>query len=277
MPAPTVACVCLTRDRPEMAARALECFRSQTYPKEYRLLVLYDTSESSFLIGNSLNAFTQYTWEPTCRGLTIGALRNRAQDLHDADIVVHFDDDDWSHPERVAEQVSLLQSSGADCVAYNEVPFWSVPEKCDCILGSLSSGSLHDSGCAKLMYPGETWLYRDRRPTLGIGASLCYRRSAWARCKFTDAPKSSAATSEYYRFLTYSRTVACSSLIAIPSYRSATGVTACVAGAPSHPRLICRIHRGNSSDYSNLWTPGVTQNAFKKSPELADICRKVFE
>ena len=47
-----------------------------------------------------------------------------AREGHAADILVHLDDDDYSHPNRIAEQVVLLQSSGADCVGYREMLFW---------------------------------------------------------------------------------------------------------------------------------------------------------
>ena len=61
---------------------------------------------------------------------TIGTkLRNFAGEANGPawmpEILIHWDDDDYSHPNRIAEQVALLQSSGADAtVGFREMLFW---------------------------------------------------------------------------------------------------------------------------------------------------------
>jgi hypothetical protein len=39
---PSVTCLMLTKDRPEMARHAVECFRRQTYPARKRRLLIWD-------------------------------------------------------------------------------------------------------------------------------------------------------------------------------------------------------------------------------------------
>lgn len=159
MTQPLVCCVMLTADRPAMTARAVKCFLAQTY--ERKSLVIFDSGKQQyvpFLSGREI------TWVEAdeFRGSTIGALRNAANELAPgAHIIVHWDSDDWSHPSRVSDQVALLQSSGADCVGYNELLFWK------------------EQG-------GEAWRYSNRNPAMPVGASLCYRRATWKRQPFKD-------------------------------------------------------------------------------------------
>ena len=160
---PTVCCVMLTADRPELARRAVECFRRQTYSRAR--LCVFDTGETHAL-PPSRDFRIGVFHAPNQRGKAIGELRNlvasavsRQNNPAPPDIFAHFDDDDWSHPNRIAEQVALLQSSGADCVGYREMLFWRQ----------------HD---------GEAWLYSNRDPRYCLGTSLCYWRKTWERKPF---------------------------------------------------------------------------------------------
>jgi len=176
---PTVVCVMLTADRPHLARRAVESFRSQTYPAK-RLLILDSGKEMEPDLDNEDRS---EFWVPAPTGLTIGELRNKtAAFWTEYPIYVHWDSDDWSHPNRIAEQVALLQSSGADCVGMNEVVFWKTNER-------------------------EAWLYTNRNPGYCVGSSLMYWRKTWERKPF-------AATSqgEDLQFCTGLKCVGVSSL-----------------------------------------------------------------
>lgn len=160
---PLVCVVMLTRDRPAMARRAIAAFRAQTYGRK-RLFIL-DSGRPDTPYGET-DAATVHVY-PDLKGATIGRLRNAANrcavDHYGADIIVHWDDDDVSHPRRIAEQVALLQASKKQCVGYNEVLFWDTRWN-------------------------EAWLYRNPDPRWIAGASMCMWRSAWESCPFDDAP-----------------------------------------------------------------------------------------
>lgn len=178
MTRPTVACVMLANGRQEMVNRAVRCFNGQTYDNRYLL-----------------------TWEN--RGeKSIGELRNMANTaagcgVNEADIICHWDSDDWSHPNRIAEQVALLQSSGAECVGYNEMLFWvgadqahfvgCTPAGVSCACGERYARS--GGWCPKCHAAppdAEAWLYRAAVPNYAIGTSMCYWRSAWDKYPFPD-------------------------------------------------------------------------------------------
>ena len=157
---PTVCAVMLTRDRPEMAARAIRAFRAQTYQNKSLLLVNS---------GKRL-PFPEFPVHVNTMPASIGVLRNRANEFaKSAAVIIHWDDDDWSYPNRITEQVALLRLSGKECVGYREVLFWK---------------------------EGEAFLYTNHNPRYCLGTSLCYWRSVWEKRPFPDLPKHKGGTAE---------------------------------------------------------------------------------
>jgi glycosyltransferase involved in cell wall biosynthesis len=208
---PSVVAILLTADRPEMTRRAVECFRAQTY--ENKRLIIIDTGQSRndghVYIGRAGQKDRErLLWNPSA-GETIGELRNMAirQSQRAVDICVHWDSDDWSHPNRIAEQVALLQSSGADVVGYREMLFWNDVSR-------------------------ETWLYSNPDPRYCLGTSLCYWRKTWER-----KPFEATSQGEDARF--------CAGLNCVGGLTFA-GVYA-NGRCTLEPRMIARIHAGNTS------------------------------
>lgn len=202
--------VMLTKDRTEMAKQAIECFRRQTYQNK-RLLIV---NSGGWPI---LDKEPENEIEPVFVGadaLTIGALRNlgclyATGEGKIPDIYMHLDDDDYSHPNRIAEQVALLQSSGADCVGYREMLFW------------------HETGM--------TYLYTNTDPTYCLGTSLCYWREAWRKNPFSERngpnPRERGEDREFLRGI------------------NSVGVSSFAERLWTAPRMIARIHAGNAAHY----------------------------
>ena len=164
---PSVCAIMLTRDRPDMAKRAGECFRAQTYDPARRQLLIYDTGNTDWFFDNSDSENELIVPAFADAGKTIGALRNAANGCTiRGSILLHWDSDDYSHPTRIAEQVALLQSSGAEAVGYNEMLFW----RDSTARGNTINGT------------GEAWLYRGDI----LGTSLCYWHGAWQRKPFPN-------------------------------------------------------------------------------------------
>jgi hypothetical protein len=153
----------LTKDRPEMAARAVRAFRAQTY-KNKVLFVMADnpsTTPATDMMRGEFLAILDFSYLPR----SIGYLRNLAAKGAMAQfghgIMIDWDDDDVSHPNRIAEQVAHLQASGADAVGYNELLFWRTPHN-------------------------EAWIYKNVRANLSPGTSLAFWRKTWERKPFPD-------------------------------------------------------------------------------------------
>lgn len=253
----------LTQDRPELAKRAVECFRTQTYLN--KALLVWDTSTEMnpakrLNVGQFAPDIQHAFYGP--QDYAIGALRNHAiqggtsevvctvavnkELTGPADIIVHFDDDDWSHPKRIAEQVALLQSSGADVVGYNEMLFWRT----------------------RGVEVGEAWLYSGPTTRQALGTSLCYWRKTWEARPFNpQLPRvgpGQKGGGEDWEFLRDRKIEAVSSL-----WRSRRWPDERI----EMPRMIARIHGGNSSNgYSNL----EESPNWKRVPQWDDKVREML-
>ena len=198
---PRVVAIILKNGRDEMAARAVRSFNAQTYPN--KKLLIWDTGAPTveFEHESELVHHVQVETDPNS---TIGQLRNEALgSWTEYDIACHFDSDDLSHPNRIAEQVALLQSSGAECVGYKNMLFWrdywnqrlerDELAKCTCGLDSFAGISFarmdvvckkHDVG-VRLHQP-QAWLYTGGPHFPALGTSLCYWRKTWERVPFPE-------------------------------------------------------------------------------------------
>jgi hypothetical protein len=178
-----------------MTRQAVECFKMQTASCfragiKQRMLIL-DTSEAcpDELLDKESNVLHIYR---KISGMTIGELRNHAiqaavenwKPVDGPDIIIHWDSDDFSHPNRIAEQVQLLQSSGSDCVGYREMLFWR-----------------------ETWHGGQAWLYTNANPHYALGTSLAYKREVWER-----KPFEATSHGEDERFLRGLKVAAVSSL-----------------------------------------------------------------
>jgi glycosyltransferase involved in cell wall biosynthesis len=95
--------------------------------------------------------------------LSVGAKRNLACEMSHGELIAHWDDDDWTAPQRLSVQVAELTASGADVCGARELLYYRLNE-------------------------GEAWLYRypaDQRPWL-VGGTLLYRRAAWVKHRFAN-------------------------------------------------------------------------------------------
>ncbi len=255
----------ITANRPEMARRALNSLARQTY--EPKGISVFSSDPESCGLPEIANRITR---------ATIGEMRNEAnRRIRDTefrgkpvaahfipDILCHWDDDDYSAPQRIAEQVSLLQASGAQAVGYNQMLFWREPRCKEC---GDSGVNTNCDEAASDPHPGEAWLYTGS----GIcGTSLCYWRTAWERKHFEAMNNGEDA-----RWLMGMKAVGASSLI-VPDGIPFTD--------PMKPRMIARIHSGPSGNTSNAYNPQVMRavekqgGEWKRVSEFDDYCRKVF-
>lgn len=144
-----------TRGRPAYARQALECFQSQTYePRE--LIVLDDIDAPSF--DGGLGARPGVIYEVVRRRMPVGEKRNLCCSRANGDVIVHWDDDDWSAPERIADQVERLIESGKPMTGYRSM--------------RLTDGA-------------RWWLYNGA-PDYALGTSLMYTREFWEEHRFTS-------------------------------------------------------------------------------------------
>lgn len=146
-----VSAVMPTADRRRFVPQAIAAFLAQA-GDEAELVILDDGSDCvADLVPDDRRI--RYVRETERR--ILGDKRNRLCELARGDIIVHWDDDDWHGPDRIARQRAALEASGADICGLEQVIF------------------LSDDG-------EEAWdyVYRGRERWV-CGGSLAYRRAFW--------------------------------------------------------------------------------------------------
>jgi glycosyltransferase involved in cell wall biosynthesis len=122
-PLPLISCLMVTYDRLVLAKRALRSFAEQTWPSRELVVVtdgplrFREALEEHVAAAGIAGVRFVYPEPP---GLGLGALRNIAVDAARGELVCQWDDDDYSHPERLAVQAADLLARGADASFLSE-------------------------------------------------------------------------------------------------------------------------------------------------------------
>lgn len=153
---PRVSAVMPTADRRRFVPAAIAQFLAQG-SDDAELVILDDGADrvADLIPGDPR---IRYFREEQRR--VLGDKRNRLCELARGEIVIHWDDDDWHAPDRIARQVAALDATGADIAGLDRITF------------------LSDDGARAWEYRWQghgRWLY---------GATLAYRRDYWRRRRF---------------------------------------------------------------------------------------------
>lgn len=231
-----ISCIMLTRHRPRLAQRAVVGFLTQTWHEaggKAELIVLDD--------GDS--PFPHVIQDPRIRYFrvqhpganTVGTLRNMAIDVAEGELIAHWDDDDYSHPERLVSQHEQMGIEGVSVVGYRDLLFLDSRAKTP-----------------------QLWLYASPRSNpYAVGTSLFYERAFWQTHKFQDLD-----VAEDGRFIDAARDIG--QLRGFTSFL--TGTKPVVGGDlvfPGEAYMIARIHGQNSHG-------GKLLDRVKKSIELCE-------
>lgn len=162
---PLVACICLTANRVALTHRALACFEAQTYPN--KLLLILDSGTQRYQLPRGPHPLASIVYVNPDE-YSLGILRNIANGtVSQADVIAHWDSDDWRDPASLSELVHVLTTDERkpECVGYN-----------DCLF--------YDSSRARAF-----WWKSNMHPTMAeplLGGSMVYWRKAWERRAFED-------------------------------------------------------------------------------------------
>ena len=151
-----VSAIMPTRGRQQYAAEALNCFLQQTY-QDKELMIVDDADDPSFPDGVSIPGVVYHRLSTR---LTVGAKRNLACSRASGEVICHADSDDWSAPERIEDQLTLMEDRRVVMVGYSKMKFLDV-----------------DSG--------EWWEYSNHSK-YSLGTALMYKREWWRANPFLD-------------------------------------------------------------------------------------------
>ena len=101
-----------TTNRYPLARASVEAFRKQVYPGDLRLIIVNDNPDPLFEDAALLppNVTERYI---TPQGQSLGHLRNVGIELAETEYIMQWDDDDYSHPNRVNWQVTQTEQGKA--------------------------------------------------------------------------------------------------------------------------------------------------------------------
>jgi glycosyltransferase involved in cell wall biosynthesis len=205
MSEPLVTCLCLTMaGRKEWLKRAVECYANQTYERR-ELLIVADSIDDvealgPFDPGSSMSFQSEDDWMKfgvrktsvlvSSQRLNIGAKRNigcesayfgplteRSLDnlCGDDHLIAIWDDDDYSAPGRLAQQVDVLQTSGKAVTGYREMKFLR------------QSRAPKGAGVIEILAKTfHQWYQFKIGAGFVIGTSLMFRRSWWQSHPFEE-------------------------------------------------------------------------------------------
>lgn len=145
-----------TARRRRFLAKAIDCFLQQSWPDK-ELFILDEADEDSgadarleLLPSDERIRYRSFRWAR----ITLGEKRNMACQLARGEVIVHWDDDDWSAPGRIVDQVERLQGLTKGAVTgYHSMLFWD------------------EQG-------GQAYKYFGAK-NYALGSSLCYRKDYW--------------------------------------------------------------------------------------------------
>lgn len=109
----SVTLVMPTKNRSKYVPTAIRCFTQQTYPDV--MLVIVDDGEEVLSIPTDRRIKYIKLDKPT----PTGTKRNIGADWAGGGIIANLDDDDWSSPHRIEDQVRRLLSTGKAVTGYN--------------------------------------------------------------------------------------------------------------------------------------------------------------
>jgi glycosyltransferase involved in cell wall biosynthesis len=128
---PLISCLCITRNKPSLLKRAINCFLSQTYPNK-ELIIIYEEGDlNSKDVINSYSCGQISGYEISIHPkLSLGQLRNISIQRCKGEYFCQWDDDDWYHDQRLELQLYSIQSNFKPvCILTNWLMYDMVEDK----------------------------------------------------------------------------------------------------------------------------------------------------
>jgi len=182
-----ISCLMVTLDRLALARLAIRSYAEQTYPN--RELVIATNGTESYR-----SALADYAGElgiagvrviyPGSGGFTLGALRNISLESARSEIICQWDDDDYSHPERLAIQVRHMIAEAAGASFFTDHLQYIEPEGflswIDWSIGGQNDGLMQLAPGTLMMHRDVRFRYPESGPDARRGEDWMFMESVYA-------------------------------------------------------------------------------------------------
>jgi len=161
-----VSCILPTKNRAHYIGQAVRSYLSQTYSRLELIILDNGDDDTEAHIPDCMTViYLKVTGKRTT-----GEMRNLCVEQARGSIIVHFDSDDWSAPDRVADQVKRL-GIGRILTGYSSMYFYDDRD-------------------------GKAYEWSNGKCRYHLGTSLCYRKAWWE-----DHPFPLMQVGEDFRFV----------------------------------------------------------------------------
>jgi glycosyltransferase involved in cell wall biosynthesis len=157
---------------------AVRCFEQQTY-KNLELIIVDDGDEQIQLPPDSRIRYIHLDARAT-----VGAKRNIGARAARGEIIAALDDDDWSSPHRIENQVERLAQSGKAVTGYNETIRYD--EDTQRLYISAAAYPYHASGTSQCYL--KSWWEKNPFPNISCGEDMEFSHVAIMSQQLTTEP-----------------------------------------------------------------------------------------
>jgi hypothetical protein len=154
-----VSCIMPTLNRREFIPAAIDSWLKQTYKN--RELIVVDDGDDRIKDLIPKNKRLRIRYIELKEKVSTGTKRNLCCEAARGEIICHFDDDDWSAPDRIEDQVRKLRETNLPITGYGTLLFWDVVGSKARRFEAVMAGYV-------------------------CGTTLCYRKSWWKDHRFPD-------------------------------------------------------------------------------------------
>lgn len=166
---PLVSLVCPTYNRIRYMPTAIRCFTQQLYaPVE--LIIVDDSTEGQL----ALPADGRIKHIRLDKRTPTGTKRNIGAEAAEGQIIANLDDDDWSHPSRIEDEVRRLLKTGKMVTGYNASVLYDESTK---QLHKIRGGPPYYASGSSQVYWRDWWV-KNPYPDCSFGEDSVFSRTA---------------------------------------------------------------------------------------------------
>lgn len=103
-----VSCLMIAGKQPEKTARAILCYQHQTWKNKELVIVGSSSQDLSPLLEDIPPGELHYIRLSTDDKKSMGHLKNIGLDDASGRYIIHWDESDWHHPDRISRQMSMM-------------------------------------------------------------------------------------------------------------------------------------------------------------------------
>jgi len=167
-----------THNRAKYVPMAIRCFYQQGYP-DLELIIVDDGTEPLTIPNDDRIRYIHLTARTTT-----GAKRNLGAENATSEIIANWDDDDWSHPHRIEDEVRRLHNSRKSVTGYNQTVIYEVTHKK--FMLNLGGPPYLASGTSQMYW--KQWWKQHQYPNVSFGEDSVFAREARLADQLAIAP-----------------------------------------------------------------------------------------